>query len=364
MQKNRINQIEPLIDKKDKTAIIKYLNSGGWITEHSQNKIFEENFRKITKSKYAITFPNGTLTLYGILLSLNIKNGDEVIVPTYTMVASANAVSLTGAKIVFCDISKDNLCLCPNELKKKINKRTKAVIYVTLNGRSGYINKIKNICNKNKIHLIEDSAHSIGSYFKNKHHGNFGIASSFSFSAPKIITTGQGGMIVTNSSKIYKKIKKIKNFGRITDGNDFYESIGYNFKFTDLQASLGISQLKSLNWRIKKKKTIFNYYYNYLSQNINIKMFHFKKDETPWFIDIYVKDPIRLKRYLEKIKISTRLVYPSLDKLKIFNTKEHFKNSNFYCSRGLWLPSSLNLTKSKIIFISKCIKDYFKKFNV
>ena len=360
MQKNRINQIEPYITKEDKNELIKYVNSGGWITEHSQNKIFEDKFKKITKSKYAITFPNGTLTLFGILLSINIKKGDEIIVPNYTMVATVNAVNLTGAKAVFCNISKDNLCLCPDELKKKINKKTKAIIYVTLNGRSGYIDKVRNICIKKKIHLIEDSAHSIGSYFKNKHHGNFGIASSFSFSMPKIITTGQGGMIVTNNFNIYKKIKKIKNFGRITDGNDDYNSIGYNFKFTDLQASLGISQLNNLEWRVKKKKLIFKNYHAELSKNKNIKMFEYAINETPWFIDIYVKNPKKLQSFLKTKKIITRLVYPSLSELKIFNKKEKFKNSSYYCIRGLWLPSSLNLTNLQIKFISKNIINFFK----
>jgi len=359
LKKNRINQIEPYIDKFDKSELTKYINSGGWMTEHSQNKVFEEQFKKLTKSKYSISFPNGTLTLLGILLSINVKKNDEIIVPTYTMVATPNAVLLSGAKVVFCDISKDNLCMCPESLEKKINKRTKAIIYVTLNGRSGHIDKVKHICEKNKIPLIEDSAHSIGSFFKKKHHGNFGIAGSFSFSMPKIITTGQGGMIVTNNFQIFDKLKKLKNFGRITDGNDLYDTTGYNFKFTDLQATLGISQLKSIKWKIKKKGDIFRYYFNNFFNNPNIEMFAFKKNETPWFTDIYVEDPKKLKDYLEKKNIITRLVYPSLDNLKIFKSKGNFRNSNYFCSRGLWLPSSLNLSKSKISYISKCINDFF-----
>ena len=359
LKKNRINQIEPYIDKFDKSELTKYINSGGWMTEHSQNKVFEERFKKLTKSKYSISFPNGTLTMLGILLSINVKKNDEIIVPTYTMVATPNAVLLSGAKVVFCDISKDNLCMCPESLEKKINKRTKAIIYVTLNGRSGHIDKVKHICEKNKIPLIEDSAHSIGSFFKKIHHGNFGIAGSFSFSMPKIITTGQGGMIVTNNFQIFDKLKKLKNFGRITDGNDLYDTTGYNFKFTDLQATLGISQLKSIKWKIKKKGDIFRYYFNNFFNNPNIEMFAFKKNETPWFTDIYVEDPKKLKDYLEKKNIITRLVYPSLDNLKIFKSKGNFRNSNYFCSRGLWLPSSLNLSKSKISYISKCINDFF-----
>ncbi len=358
MPKNRINQIEPFINRIDRNELNKYLNSGGWITEHNQNTKFENLFKNFTKSKYAITFPNGTLTLVGILISLGIKKGDEVIVPSYTMVATANSIKLIGGKVIFADISKENLCLCPQDLIKKITKKTKAIIYVTLNGRSGFLDEITKICKKNHIYMIEDSAHSIGSFFKKKHHGNFGIASSFSFSMPKIITTGQGGMIVTNNLNLYKKLLKIKNFGRQSDGNDFYSSIGYNFKFTDLQATLGISQLKSLNWRIKQKKMIFNYYHEFLSKNKKIKFFKFSKSETPWFVDIYLNNPKKLQNFLRKKNIFTRLVYPSLDTLPIFNNKKRNKNANYYCKRGLWLPSSLDLNRSKILFISKLINNF------
>ena len=150
MHKNRINQIVPLINHTDRNELRKYLNSGGWITEHYQNKKFEFAFKNLTNSKYSITFPNGTLTLVGILIGLDIKKGDEVIVPSYTMVATANSVKLLGAKVVFADISSENLCLCPKDLIKKITKKTKAVIYVTLNGRSGFIDKINQICKKKK----------------------------------------------------------------------------------------------------------------------------------------------------------------------------------------------------------------------
>ena len=145
-----INQIEPLITYKDKKSINDYLKLNRWITESKFTKKFEELFAKKTHSKYAIALPNGTLTLTTILLSLGIKPNDEVIVPSYTMVATANSVQLIGAKPIFCDISKDNLCLSHYELENKISKKTKAIIYVTLNGRSGDIKKIKDICNKKK----------------------------------------------------------------------------------------------------------------------------------------------------------------------------------------------------------------------
>jgi perosamine synthetase len=257
-----------------------------------------------------------------------------------------------------CDISNQNLCLDAKKVLSKINKRTKAIIYVTLNGRSGDLDKIQKVCNKRKLYLIEDAAHSIGSYSKKRHHGTFGIASSFSLSMPKLITTGQGGFVVTNNLKIFKKIKELKNFGRKTDGNDIYFSTGYNFKFTDLQSSLGLSQLSNISYRVRQKKLIFKNYYNELKNIKEIKMFKFNNSETPWFVDIYLKNPDKLKNYLRKFNIITRNVYPPLNTLKIFNLKGSFETSEYYCRRGLWLPSSVNLSKKDMKFITNKIKDF------
>ena len=146
-----INQIEPVITLNDRRAINNYLKSGGWITENKISRKFEKNFSKLVGTKYSILHPNGTLTLLSIIMALGLKKNDEVILPNYTMVATANAVILAGAKPILCDISDENLCLDPNKLINKINKNTKAVIYVTLNGISGFITQIQKICKKKKI---------------------------------------------------------------------------------------------------------------------------------------------------------------------------------------------------------------------
>jgi perosamine synthetase len=361
MKQKKINQIEPLISKSDINAINEYLNKKNWITENKYTKNFEQNFSEVVGSKFAVAFPNGTLTLLGILKALNLQKNSFVLVPNITMVATATAVSLAGLSPLFVDVEKESLCMCPKDLKKKIKKNVSAVIYVTLNGRSGSIDKIKKICSNNKKFLIEDSAHSIGCFFKKKHHGNFGIASSFSFSMPKIITTGQGGMIVTNSNKIFKKLKLLKNFGRSKSGEDNYISQGYNFKFTDLQAVLGLNQLKNIKERIDKKKKIFNFYYKKLNKVKEIKFLKFNKNETPWFIDIYIKDKKKLKNYLMKKNILTRDIYPPLNKLNFFNQKSlKLPVSTFFSERGLWLPSSLNLTQKNLVYITNNIKKFYE----
>jgi len=181
--------------------------------------------------------------------------------------------------------------------------------------------------------------------------GNFGIASSFSFSMPKLITMGQGGAVVTNNSKLARRLRLYKNFGRKNSGEDIHKYIGYNFKITDMQSMLALEQLKSVSLRIKKKKDIFARYKYNLKNNTKIKFFDIKKDETPWSVDIYlkkIKEVKKIKKILEKNNIFTRYVYPPLNTQKIYN---HFKNlpiSNFYCNRGLWLPSSLDLNNKEI----------------
>tara|TARA_A100001015_G_C14874577_1_gene665768 strand:- start:60 stop:746 length:687 start_codon:yes stop_codon:yes gene_type:complete len=224
-----------------------------------------------------------------------------------------------------------------------------------MNGRIGQIEEISNICKKNKIYLIEDAAHAIGSYTRNKHAGNYGIASSFSFSMPKLITMGQGGAVITKSKSLSKKLRLYKNFGRKKSGNDIHDTLGYNFKITDIQAILGLEQLKNIRSRMKKKKNIYNLYKQKLKFNKNIKMFDFKLNETPWSVDIYSKKISKIKKILKLNNIYTRDVYPPLNSQKIYRNLKGMPISNYICRQGLWLPSSLDLKKTQILKICKLI---------
>ena len=343
-----IYQIKPVIGKKEKNNLINYIRKDNWITEHKVTENFEKNFAKFTNSKYCICFPNGTITMSSILDCLNLKKDDEVLVSNYTMVATANVAKFVGLKVKLIDISDKDLCMSPEDMVKKINKKTKVVIYTQMNGRVGQIDRIKKICKKKKLFLIEDAAHAIGSYNNKIHVGNSGIASSFSFSMPKLITMGQGGAVTTNSSNLAKKLRLYKNFGRKKSGEDVHNYIGYNFKITDMQSMLALEQLKTISLRIKKKKEIFLRYKNKLKDNSKIKFFDIKKNETPWSVDIYLKDVKKLKKILEKKNILTRYVYPPLNTQKIYKHLKGLPVSNFFCKRGLWLPSSLDLKNKDI----------------
>lgn len=352
--------MEPWYGKEEKKAILEYLDSNGWLMEFKKTEEFEKAIRDFTGAKYCSVLPNGTISLYVALLAAGIKKGDEVIVPDFTMIATPNSVVMVGAKPVFVDVD-DSLCLDPVLVQGAISSKTKAIIHVSINGRAGKLEEIKDICKKKNIVLIEDAAQSLGSFYKNKHLGRFGAVGSFSFSVPKIITTGQGGALITDDGKLYEKIEKIKDFGRVAPGVDKHDQMGWNFKFTDLQAVLGIEQMKKIEWRIKRKKEIYKLYLELLRDVKEVKFLPTDLEEvSPWFIDIVVSDPQSLKEYLKKKMIGTRGFYPAVHTQPVYDkVKNVFPKSSYYGTCGLWLPSSSFLKNSEIKKICSEIRNYY-----
>ncbi len=358
-----INQIEPLFEIEEKKSLNKYMSSNAWLTEYEKTYEFEKMIAEYTNSKYCIMTNNGTISLTLIALALGFSKGDEIIVPNYTMIATANSIKLIGAKPVFVDVEEDTLCLDLKLLKNKINQRTKAIFLVSPNGRYPLekIEEYKKFCKKNNIFLVEDAAQSLGSYYPNGNHiGTEGVAGAFSLSVPKIISTGQGGMVVTNDEKIAKKMMKIKDFGRKKGGIDIHNIMGYNFKFTDLQAVVGIEQLKKINKRISLKKKIYLEYIKNLKEESNIKFFdHNLKLTSPLFVDCLVKNKSKLKKYLYNKKIGTRDMYPPINEQRAYKLKGSYPISKMVGKMGLWLPSSLNLNKNRIKYICDNIKRFY-----
>ena len=201
------------MDEHEKKELISVIDSG-WFTEGSKTKQFETMFQDFTGAKYACAVTSGTAGLYLAVNALNIQNKDEVIVPDLTFVASPNSIHANSAKPILADIDKNSLNLDTNLLEKKITKNTKAIMTVNFNGRTSDMKLLQEIAKKHNLHLIEDAAHSLGSYYGKKHQGNQSDVAVFSFSTPKIITTGQGGMIITDNKKIFERCKELKDFGR------------------------------------------------------------------------------------------------------------------------------------------------------
>lgn len=355
-EKKRINQIEPFIEKKDADSVFNYLLSKGWVTEHTVTSQFENLLKSYIDRKYAIAVPNGTIAIYLSLLASGIKKGSKVAVPNITMIATINAVIWAGAEPVLVDVD-ESLCMSFEKLESL--KRVDAVIYVPLNGRTQNGLDIENWCKENKITLIEDSAHSLGSRYENKKKcGTLGDVSIFSLTPHKIITTGQGGILLTDSNKIYKEAIKLKSFNRKKDKLDWHDGFGLNFKFTDLQATLGISQLQTLEKRIQKKKDLLNVYKKI--QNKSIKVGEFRDHEIPWFFDIFGSNKNIIKNltslfYEENIEV--RNLYPALSKQKYLKNiaKTDLTISENIFNKVLWLPSSISLNEKDQLRIIKLI---------
>lgn len=363
-----VSFISPKINHKEVGLIIKESLKAGLPNEGYLTKIFEKKISKIINVKHVIATTSGTISLFLALKSLDVKDKDEVLIPNITFAATANAVTLTGAKPVLVDVNKDNILIDINQLKKKISKKTKAIIAVHVSGRGSNIEELKKISKKYKIKLIEDAAEAFISKSNKKYLGTFGDLGCFSFSPPKIITTGQGGVIVTNNTKLFKKILKLKNQGRVgfsNGGEDNYDSIGYNFKFTNIQSALGISQLNSINWRKKRLIENHNLYKKHIIENKKIKIIDFdiKNGEIPLWTDIYCEQRNKLHNFLLKNGFESRLFWHPLNYCKPYKKSfKDFKNSYKLKGKLLWLPSSFCLNKSQILKISNLINIFSRKF--
>lgn len=356
-----INQMEPTFDGKEREALNDYMLSGGWVTEFKKTREFEQEIAGYTGAAYCSVVSNGTVSLAIALMACDIGAGDEVLVPDYTMAATPDAVALTGAKTVFVDVERNSLCMDYEKMKAAVTEKTKAVMLVSINGRyPSDIGRIVEFCEERGIVLIEDSAQSLGSFYKGKHVGRYGKIGSFSFSAPKIITTGQGGALITDDKALFDKIKLIRDFGRASGGSDHYLTKGWNFKFTDLQAVVGLEQMKKLPQRVRRKKELGRLYERELHGVSEVELIDTDFENTPpWFFDILCERRDDLMGYLKEKGIGSRPFYPALHKEPAFLCEGNFPNAEYAADHGLWLPSAVSLSDETVVHICDVIKEFY-----
>ena len=357
--------MEPWFGSEEKEALNQYMDEGGWLTEFKRTAEFEQRIAEYTGAKHCIVVNNGTVSLTLMALAAGIKAGDEVIVPNYTMIATPNSVKMFGAIPVFVDVERETLCMDIECAQKAITAKTKAIFFVNANGRypKAGIKAFQTLCSEKGLILLEDAAQSLGSFYPDgKHQGTVGLSGSFSFSAPKIISTGQGGAIITNDDDIAIRLRKLKDFGRSGGGNDIHNSIGYNFKFTELQAVIGNEQMKKLPWRVERKKDIYRLYTKNLAEVNEIQFFDQDLScTTPWFIDILAEKRDELVKYLKENGIGTRVMYLPINKQIAYQVSGEHPISDKIGMHGLWLPSASQLSDTQILFICKKISDFYKK---
>ena len=369
----------PYVDSKDVTEIKKAALSS-FLTNGPKLDLFEQKFKKFTKSKYVVGVSNATAALYLSLKALGIKKNDEVIIPDLTFAATANSVLQTGATPVLADIDEETLNISAESIIKNINRKTRAIIPVHLAGTPCDMQKIMRIARSNSLKVVEDCAHGIGTSYNKKHVGNFGNAGCFSFYPTKNLTTIEGGMVITNDKKIADFIQLARNHGmsrslmsRYSTGKPWeydIKDIGYNYRLDDIRSALGISQLQKLTILNKKRLIAFSYYNKGLKNipgliipNEN----NFKNNSCHLYI-IRITSDAKISRdklfySLQKKGIGSSVHYKPLHEFTLFRKKGVLRNSVSVSKRIykeiLSLPMYPQLARSSQDYVIKSIKNIF-----
>ena len=362
---------KPHINYQDIKSVQNVLKKGWISSDGPEVEIFEKMFSKKINRKYSIAVSNGTAALEIAIKSLNLKKNDEVIIPNFTIISNAISVIKQNAKPVLIDCDLDTWNMKIEDIQKKITKKTKALIVTHIYSFSNDMDKILKICKKNKIFLIEDAAEVIGLKYKDRACGSFGDLSTFSFYANKQITTGEGGMISTNNPKLRDKCRELRNlcFGKKNRFN--HDDLGWNYRMTNIQAALGISQLNRLSSIVKRKIYIGRYYYKKLKNDENFKILQpnlkFSKN-IYWVVGILINNKRMLaSEAMKKLKaqgIGARPFFWPMNEQNIFKkfnlfTNEKYPNSHYLSRYGFYIPSYLKIKNSEMDYIIKSIKKLF-----
>jgi len=348
----------------------KYLNEcidTNWLTETGRFVgDFEDTFKKFVGVKYATVVNNGTLALHLGLLALGVGPRDEVIVPAFTYVASANAITYTGAKPVFVDCEPHSWQIDPMDVRNKITTKTKAIMPVHIYGHPANMDELRAIANEHNLLIIEDCAEAFGCYYNGKHAGTFGDVGVFSFYGNKTITTGEGGMLVTNEKTLLDRALHFKDQGLAKWRQYWHDVVGYNYRMTNLQAAVGLAQIENASEILEDKKNITNWYMEYLKdsplsfQKIMPNVIH-----SNWMITILAENTeVRdeLREFLKKNEIETRPTFYPVHTMPMYSMDyEILKNSEDIGWRGINLPSYPDLKKDDVMAICSVIHEFYKK---
>lgn len=325
---------------------------------------FEEAFAKYIGVNYATGVCNGTVAIHLALVALGIKEGDEVIVPTFTYVASANPIKMVGATPVFVDSVKESWQMDPEDIKRKITSKTKAIIAVHLYGHPCDMVSIMNIAKEHDLIVVEDCAEAIGSEIDGKKIGSFGHVACFSFFGNKTITCGEGGMVMTNDAALYEKCCHYKAQGVSKTREYWHDVLGYNYRMTNIQAAIGLAQLEKVEEKVAKKEQLGQWYQKYLKDTpLVVHTPQPNVRHTYWMCSVLARDEeerVSLRKYMAENGIETRPTFPTIHKMPMYDVKETFPVGEDLSVRGINLPSYPALTEGDIVNICMVIKDYYK----
>jgi perosamine synthetase len=351
----------------EELALVKETIDANYINEGDVTERFEKAIAKLVGVKHAIGSTSGTMALFMALKAAGIKHGDEVIVPDLTFIASANAAELTGAKVVLVDIDPKTLTICPDSAKRAITSKTKAIMPVHVSGRGADMDAIMKLAKAQKLAVIEDAAEALMSTVNGKRLGTIGVAGCLSFSPNKTITTGQGGMILTNDDAFAGRLKELKDQGRPvrgTGGDDIHHSIGYNFKLTNMQSAIGLAQLTKLEERLERQRRTYRIYAKELQGLPGFRLPGFRVDggEIPQWVDAVIEKRDELDKFLQSKQIGCRRFWLPIHTQAPYKlTDTNFPNCTKVGPHCIWLPTAFTTTDEDVMTVCQAIREFYKK---
>jgi perosamine synthetase len=361
----RIPWWRPETGNEEREAVLRVLDSG-YLNDGDVTGEFERGMAAALGARHAVAVTSGTAAIFLSLVGVGVRHGDEVVVPDITFIATANAVTMAGATPVFVDIDPDALTMDPDAFASAITPRTRAVVPVHVSGRAVAINRIVEVADARGIVVIEDAAEALRSRHRGRCLGTFGRAGCFSFSPNKTITTGQGGLIVTDDDALAVRLRALKDQGRPvrgTGGNDVHPSVGFNFKLTNLQAAVGIAQLARLEARVDRLTAIYREYCRGLAGigQVRVLPFDVEHGESPQWVDALVDNRDGLVDHLKRFDIDCRPFWFPIHTQQPYRLADQgFPNAMRVAPRALWLPSALSLSDDDVRTVCGRIRDFYK----
>lgn len=334
-----------------------------WLSEGKYVREFESRLATICQKKYALAFCNATSALITGMKSLGIGAGDQVIVPSFTHPADPNSIAATGAAPVFAEVNEETLCLSVETIDEAKTKRTKAVLFVSLYGNAAEMQDIADYAERNSLILVNDCAPALYGTYKNKPIASYGDFSVLSFFADKTITTGEGGMLLTDNAELINECNMYKHDGRRERGCDLIERTGYNFRMTELQAAVGLAQADRIEQLVQQKKEVQKTYEELLKEVSKVKVFKFNPegDIVPHRILIIVPQAKGLIQYLTSLGIGARTMFMPMHSQPCYETGQQFAITEKLYNRGVCLPSAPTLTRENIEFVCNAVKNFYKE---
>ncbi len=361
MQDIKIRWFGPDVGDLEQAAVARVITSN-YINDGPTTRRFETAFAERLGVKHALAVTSGTAAITLALMAVGVGPGDDVIVPDLTFIATANAVRLAGAEVKLVDVEPHRFTLDPVKAEAAIGPRTKAIVPVNVNGRAADYETLERLCTERGLKLVCDAAEALGSRWHGRSLGTFGDAGCFSFSANKTVTSGQGGMVVTNSDEVYYRLRELKDQGRRfggSGGDDLHPVMGFNFKYTDLQAAIALTQLGRMDERIVNFGRRDAWYRGFLADCPNVVF-----PETPNFAgevlqwtDILCDNRAAILTALSAQGIDTRSFWFPLHRQEPYRAEDDaFPNSIDISAQGLWLPSAFDLTEAQARTVAEAIR--------